>query len=139
MAPKAVIAALICYFPTVVNMVRGLDSPSPILFDLFALLNASRWQILFKLRLPASLPFLFASIRIATANCFIGALVAEWVSADRGAGYLMQIKMYQLETATVYATVLATSLTAILFFCLAGVVERSMVPWAAERAERSSV
>ncbi|MEO6391015.1 MAG: ABC transporter permease [Pyrinomonadaceae bacterium] len=133
MISKSVVAGLITFFPTVINMVRGLSSPSPLLFDLFTTLDATRLQVLFKLRLPASMSYLFASLKIATANCFIGALVAEWISADRGAGYLMVIKMYQLETPMLYATVFATSMAAIFFFRLVGSIEAWFLPWAVRR------
>src|SRR5262249_37484951 len=72
-APKFVIAALISFFPTLVNMVRGLEAVEPSALELMRVLSANRRQIFFKLRLPSSLPFLFSALKIATASCVIGA------------------------------------------------------------------
>ena len=72
-APKVVIAALISFFPTLVNMVRGLQAVEPSALELMRVLSANRRQIFFKLRLPSSLPFLFSALKIATASCVIGA------------------------------------------------------------------
>jgi ABC-type nitrate/sulfonate/bicarbonate transport system permease component len=127
--PKAVIAGIISFFPALVNLTRGLNSVDPLLLDLFATYYAPSWKVLLKLRLPASLPFLFSALRIASANCFIGALVAEWIGAERGIGYLIQIRMYQLNIESLYASVAASSAAAVLFFGLIALVERITLPW----------
>ena len=74
-APKIVIAALICFFPTLVNMVRGLKAVSPQMLELMRVLSANDREVLFKIRLQSSLPFLFAALRIASTTCVIGAIV----------------------------------------------------------------
>ena len=74
-APKIVIAALICFFPTLVNMVRGLKAVSPQMLELMRVLSASEREILWKIRLQSSLPFLFAALKIASTTCVIGAIV----------------------------------------------------------------
>ena len=71
-APKIVIAALICFFPTLVNMVRGLQAVSPQMLELMRVLSASDREVLFKIRLQSSLPFLFAALKIASTTCVIG-------------------------------------------------------------------
>ena len=112
-APKIVIAALICFFPTLVNMVRGLESVEASALELMRVLSATRRQILFKLRLPSSLPFLFAALKISTASSVIGAIVAEWIGADTGLGYLIVISTFEFRTGLLYATtVVASSATA---------------------------
>lgn len=80
-APKIVIAALICFFPTLVNMVRGLKAVSPQMLDLLRVLSASDREILWKVRLQSSLPFLFAALKIASTTCVIGAIVGEWIGS----------------------------------------------------------
>ena len=70
-APKIVIAALICFFPTLVNMVRGLKSVSPQTIELMRVLSASEREVLLKIRLQSSLPFLFAALKIASTTCVI--------------------------------------------------------------------
>lgn len=129
LVPKAVAAGLITFFPVLVNMTKGLSEVDPDLLDLFALLNANRWQVLWRLRLPSSLPFLFASLRISAANCFIGAIVAEWIGADRGIGYLIQLRMYQLRIDGLYAAMLASSAAAVAFFGVVVAAEYVLAPW----------
>ena len=85
-APKIVIAALICFFPTLVNMVRGLKSVSPQMLDLMRVLSASEAEVLWKIRLQSSLPFLFAALKIASTTCVIGAIVGEWIGFELRAG-----------------------------------------------------
>jgi len=83
MTPKIVIAAVICFFPTLVNMIRGLDSASDNEHELFRVLSATRSEIFWSLRLPRALPMLFSSLRIASATAVIGAIVGEWIGSDR--------------------------------------------------------
>ena len=88
-APKIVIAALICFFPTLVNMVRGLKAVSPQMLELMRVLSASDREILWKIRLQSSLPFLFAALKIASTTCVIGAIVGEWIGSNYGLGSLI--------------------------------------------------
>jgi NitT/TauT family transport system permease protein len=126
---KAAIAAIITFFPILINMTRGLKSADPLALDLFATLNASKLQTFLKLRFPGSLPYLFTALKIGAANCFIGAIVGEWISADRGIGYLTQIYLYQLNIDLLYATVLASSVAAILLVSLINLLEFIFCPW----------
>lgn len=126
---KAAIAALITFFPILINMTRGLKSTDPLALDLFATLNASKFQTFRKLRFPGSLPYLFAALKVGAANCFIGAIIGEWISANRGIGYLTQIYLYQLNIDLLYATLLASSVAAILLACAISILERLLCPW----------
>src|SRR5262245_56600846 len=120
-APKVVIAALISFFPTLVNMVRGLQAVEPSALELMRVLSANRRQIFFTLRRPSSLPFLFSALKIATASFVIGAIVAGWVASDTGLGYLSIGATFEIRTGRLYATTgLGSSLA--LGFCLAGVL-----------------
>ena len=77
LVPKAMISTYLSFFPVVVGMVKGLRSPDLMLMDLMHTYKASRWQVLWKLRLPASVPFLFASMKVAIAISLVGAIVGE--------------------------------------------------------------
>ncbi|MFL5240136.1 MAG: ABC transporter permease [Rhizomicrobium sp.] len=77
MEPKIAIAALICFFPTLVNMVRGLESVNPQAMELMRVLSASKREVFFKLRLYNSLPYLFSALKIAASTAVIGAIVGE--------------------------------------------------------------
>ena len=131
-APKVVIAALISFFPTLVNMVRGLDAVEPSALELMRVLSANRRQIFFKLRLPSSLPFLFSALKIATASCVIGAIVAEWVGADTGLGYLIIVSTFEFRTGLLYATTAVASFLALAFFLAVVLVEKAVVRWKPE-------
>ena len=131
-APKIVIAALICFFPTLVNMVRGLESVEASALELMRVLSATRRQILFKLRLPSSLPFLFAALKISTASSVIGAIVAEWIGADTGLGYLIVISTFEFRTGLLYATTVVASLLALGLFLSIVVLERLVIRWQPE-------
>ena len=83
--PKAMISTYLCFFPVVVGMVKGLRSPSIILVDLMNSYSASKAEVFWKLRLPASIPYLFASLKVAIALSVVGAIVAELPAGAQGA------------------------------------------------------
>ena len=89
LAPKVAIAAIICFFPTLVNMVRGLESVSPQSMELMHVLSASKRQVFFRLRVPTSLPYLFSALRIAASTATVGAIVGEWIGSQDGIGALI--------------------------------------------------
>lgn len=128
-APKIVIAALICFFPTLVNMVRGLKAVSPATLDLMRVLSATKWEILWKLRLQSSLPFLFAALKIASTTCVIGAIVGEWIGSNYGLGALIIEATFNYRAPLLYATVFVCAGLAVLLFSLVGIAERRVVRW----------
>lgn len=133
-SPKVVIAALISFFPTLVNMVRGLESVDPQALELMKVLSASRVEVFFKVRLFASLPFLFASLKIAATSAVIGAVVAEWIGSSQGLGYMIVQATFNYRTAELYAAMVVTSLFAMVSFLLVGITERLVVRWNVEAA-----
>lgn len=126
---KVVIAALICFFPTLVNMVRGLQSVSPQALELARILSASKSEVFWKIRLPSSLPFLFSALKIAATTCVIGAIVGEWVGADKGLGALILDSTFNFRSAVLYATVFLSSGLSVLMFALVSLAERWIVRW----------
>lgn len=129
LTPKIIIAALICFFPTLVNMVQGLKSASPAMLDLMRVLSASPNEILWKVRLPASLPFLFAALRIAATSCVMGAIVAEWIGSTYGLGALIIDATFNYRSALLYATVVIAALLAVALFSLVSLAESRIVRW----------
>ncbi len=132
LAPKVAIAALISFFPTLVNMVRGLESVDKQALELMHVLSASRTEVFLKLRLISSLPFLFAALKISTGACVVGAIVAEWIGSDTGLGVLVVNATYQFRTPLLYATMVVASVMALLFFGAIVILERLIVHWEAE-------
>ncbi len=129
MKPKIAIAALICFFPTLVNMVRGLSSVNPRSVELMRVLAASDREVFLKLRLPNSLPYLFASLRIATSTAVIGAIVGEWIGSTAGLGALIIQATYNFDTPLLYASVVLASAFSVTFFAAVGWLERRIVTW----------
>ncbi|WP_342358995.1 ABC transporter permease [Terrarubrum flagellatum] len=129
MEPKIAIAALICFFPTLVNMVRGLESVNPQAMELMRVLSASKTEVFFKLRLQNSLPYLFSALKIAASTAVIGAIVAEWIGSTVGIGALIIQAMYAFDSALLYATVVVGSSFSVLFFLAITLIERLVVRW----------
>lgn len=129
MEPKITIAALICFFPTLVNMVRGLEAVNPQSMDLFRVISASKTEIFFKLRLPNSLPYLFSALKIAASTSVIGAVVGEWIGSTQGIGALIIQATYNFDSALLYSAVLMSSVFSGLFFLAITFLERTVVRW----------
>lgn len=128
-APKVMIAALISFFPTLVNMVRGFKAVDAQVFELMQVLSASKREVFFKVRVYSSLPFLFAALKIAAPAAVIGAIVAEWIGAKEGLGALIIEATYNFNTPLLYATMLLGSLLSIFFFVVIGIIERATIRW----------
>lgn len=131
LAPKIIIAALICFFPTLVNMVRGLKAVSPATLDLMRVLSATRSEIFWKVRIQSSLPFLFAALKIASTTCVIGAIVAEWIGSSFGLGALIIEATYNFRSPLLYATVFTAALLAVAMFSLVSFAETRLIRWKA--------
>jgi NitT/TauT family transport system permease protein len=129
--PKALISTYLSFFPVAVGMVKGLRSPELLHLDLMRTYNASAAQIFWKLRAPASVPFLFASMKVAVAASLVGAIVGELpTGAVAGIGSKLLAGSYYSQTIDIWAALVAGSVVAALLVTLVGVagriVERSM-------------
>ena len=127
--PKVLIAALITFFPMLVNAVTGLRSVDPAAHDFFRTLNASAWQTFWHLRLPASLPYVLAALRISVPLSLIGAVVAEWMAGDGGVGQLILIANSDFDTASLFAAVLVLASIAVSLTAAVAYVERRLLAW----------
>ena len=134
-APKIIIAALICFFPTLVNMVQGLKAASPAMLDLMRVLSASGAEVFWKVRLPASLPFLFAALKIAATSSVVGAIVAEWIGSSYGLGALIIDATYNFRSPLLYATVVIAATLAVVLFFAVSLVEKKVVRWKTTASE----
>jgi NitT/TauT family transport system permease protein len=129
MEPKVVIAAVVCFFPTLVNMVRGLESVNSQSLELMKVLSASKTEIFFKLRLLNSVPYLFSALKIAASTAVIGAIVGEWIGSNTGIGALIIQSTYNFDSAMLYATVIVGSAFSVAFFLAVTLVERLVIRW----------
>lgn len=123
--PKALISTYLSFFPVVVGMVKGLRSPEQIQLDLMHTYNASTAQTLVKLRWPASVPYLFASLKVAIAAALVGAIVGELpTGAVEGLGARLLSGSYYGQTAQIWAALFMASAVAAGLVALVGVMEK---------------
>ena len=131
--PKIAIAALVCFFPSLVNMVRGLNSPNPQALELMRVLSASKTEVFFKLRLYSSLPYLFSALRISASMAVIGAVVGEWIGATVGIGALIIQATFNFDSALLYSAIVMSAALSGTFFLVVAVLERVIVKWQPEQ------
>jgi NitT/TauT family transport system permease protein len=132
MEPKITIAALICFFPTLVNMVRGLEAVNPQSMELMRVLSASKTEIFFRLRLFNALPYLFSALRISASMCVIGAVVGEWVGANVGVGAMIIQATFNFDSALLYSAIVMSASLSGAFFLLVTLAERWLIRWQPE-------
>jgi len=129
MEPKIAIAALICFFPTLVNMTRGLRDVSPQQLELMRILSASPREVFIKLRLKNALPYLFSALKIAASTAVIGAIVGEWIGATSGIGALIIQATYNFDSPLLYATIVVGSVFSATFFGVISWAEHRLLKW----------
>jgi len=123
--PKSIISAYLSFFPVVVGIVKGLRSPDGMQLDLLRTYNASARDVLLKLRLPASLPYLFASLKVGVAASLVGAIVGELpTGAVAGLGARLLSGSYYGQTVQIWAALFAAAIVAAGLVMLIGWVER---------------
>jgi NitT/TauT family transport system permease protein len=127
--PKVFIAALIVFFPIMVNALIGFRSVNPNALALLESLAAGRSEVFLRLRVPSSLPYLFAAFRVSIPLSVIGAVVAEWFSGDRGLGSVIYIANNNLDMATAFAGVFTLALLGVGLFLLTTAIERRVLFW----------
>ncbi len=124
--PKAIISAFLSFFPVLVGMVKGLRSPDQMQLDQLATYNASRMQVLWKLRLPSSMPYLFASLKVGIAASLVGAIVGEMpTGAVAGLGARLLSGSYYGQTVQIWAALFMAALVAAGLVMIIGWVERA--------------
>lgn len=127
---KAAVVVVMVFFPMLVNTVAGLRDTSAMQRDLMRTYGSSYWQTLFKLRLPAALPFIFNGLKIATTLALIGAIVAEFFgSPTRGLGFRISTSVGALALDVVWAVIVVAALTGTAFYGAVAWLERRMTFW----------
>jgi len=123
--PKAIISAYLSFFPVVVGMVKGLRSPDAMQLDLLQTYGASRGQTFVKLRMPASVPYLFASLKVGVAAALVGAIVGELpTGAVSGLGARLLSGSYYGQTVQIWAALFAAAVLAASLVAVIGLAER---------------
>jgi NitT/TauT family transport system permease protein len=122
--PKIIIAALIAFFPVLVNAVVGLRSVDAEIMELMNSIAASRRQIFWRVRLPNSLPYILPALKVAALLSVVGAMVGEFVGSDRGLGYLMILGDVNLDTDLLFASLVVVTALGLVIYSLLEMFER---------------
>ena len=133
--PKIAIGFLIAVFAIVIDMVLGLKSVPPDILDLARSLRGGRMATLWRIRFPCALPSLFAGMKVAISLALVGAIVGEFVSSQRGLGYVILSAQGTFDTARVFAAILVLGVMGVALFWLVTLAERLAIPWHASQKE----
>lgn len=131
-ASRVTVTFLVAFFPLVISTATGLLAAPPELIELSRSLRASRFQQLFLVRLPYSVPFVFSGLKLAMTFSVVGAVVGEFVAADQGLGYQIMSATAFFRTSLAFGALLILSFLGIILFQAVVVVERVFFPWAAQ-------
>lgn len=127
-APKITLAFLISFFPIVISTVVGLQSLDKNLVNLVRSMGANEWQTFFKVRLPAALPSIFGGFKVAISLAVIGAVIGEYVAAERGLGYLQLQANSLFDTTLNFAAVVSISALGVMLYFVIDFIESRVSP-----------
>jgi ABC-type nitrate/sulfonate/bicarbonate transport system permease component len=127
--PKVLIAALITFFPVLINTIAGLRAVNAGALDVFRSLDASPLDVLLKLRIPSAMPYLFAALKVAITLSLIGAVVAEWSGSGRGLGRVILLAHANLDMPTLFAGVFVLASLGVVLTSIISIVERRLLFW----------
>jgi NitT/TauT family transport system permease protein len=129
LAPKIVLIVVIAFFPVAIDMLAGLQSVQSSFVALMESVGASRGKILMRVRIPHSLPYLMAGLKVAITFSVIGAIVGEFAGANQGLGYVIEFASTQLDTPLIFAALVVVSVLGLAFYYVVELAERVLVPW----------
>jgi NitT/TauT family transport system permease protein len=128
-APAIATAFLLCFFPVAVNVATGLATLEPELEDLLRSLGAGKFDILWKVGLPRTMPYFFASLKIAITLAFVGAVISETIASNAGIGYLMLQASSQFRIPLMFAGVSVIALMGVAAYLVFALIERRVTGW----------
>lgn len=128
--PKIVMVFLVCFFPIVLATATGLQATPPEFSELVRSLSANHLQMFWKVRFPSALPHVFVGLKVAISLAVIGAVIAEFVGASEGLGYLIVFSQGQAQTSLAFGAIVVLGAMSIALFYALVAVERLIVPWA---------
>jgi len=133
--PAILTAMTTCIFPIVVNVATGLATTEPEMEDVLKALGASRWQVLWNVGLPRTMPYFFASLKIAVTLAFVGTVLSETVAANRGIGTVMMMASASFDVPLAFAGLFALALLGILLYVVFAIIEQRICGWANRKNE----
>ena len=135
--PAIISAFLISFFPILVNVATGIATVEPELQDVLRALGAKKTDIILKVGLPRSMPYFFASLKIAITVAFVGSIIAETVAANKGIGHMMIAASSRFDVPLVFAGLMITAFMGIAMYVIANAIERRMTGWATRGMDQS--
>lgn len=133
--PAILTALTTCIFPIVVNVATGLATTEPEMEDVLKALGASRWQVLWNVGLPRTMPYFFASLKIAVTLAFVGTVLSETVAANRGIGTVMMMASASFDVTLAFAGLFALAILGILLYVVFALVEQRICGWANRKTD----
>ena len=127
--PKVIVAALLVFFPVMVDSMTGFEALDRRLLFLSRSMGASRFQTLWRLRFPTAVPYIFSGMKIAVVLAVTVVIVAEFVGSDNGLGYLILRATANHDLALAFAALFVAALIGLALTFLVGVLERLIIPW----------
>jgi NitT/TauT family transport system permease protein len=126
---RVVTAGLICFFPSLVNILRGVKQTDRNFTEIFVVYSASKFSTFKLLLLPSIAPYVFSALKVSSSLAIVGALVGEFVGANKGLGFLIIVNYYNLNTPIVFTAILITSCAGILFYYFINFIENKVLFW----------
>lgn len=126
---KVFTATMMAFFPVFVSLVRGLRSVDPLILDLYRAFSASRLHVMLHARLPASAPFLFASLKVAVLLSLIGAIVSEFIASSQGLGYIIKSRSQEFDVSIMFASIISLAIMGVLATAFIQVLQKRIVFW----------
>ncbi len=127
--PKVIISFWLAYFPIVINMITGLRDIQPEMIDLASSMSATKLQTFVKIRLPNSLPYFFSGLKLGGVVALLGAVVGEYVGADKGLGYLIMWANSSYDIKLLFSVVIALVLLGKVIYSMVTWIERHAISW----------
>ena len=127
--PKVLVVTLVAFFPIIVNMIDGFNSTDKDLINLLKTMNATKWQIFLKVKIPSALPSTFSGLRIAATYSVMGAVIGEWLGASKGLGIYIRNASNSYLIDQVFAAIIVIVGISILFYSALLILEKVIIPW----------
>jgi NitT/TauT family transport system permease protein len=127
--PKVLVTFLVCFFPITIDAVVGLRSVSPETILLARSMGAGGWKTFMAIKLPHALPNIFGGLKVAITLAVVGSIVAEFVGADRGLGYLLMTATGNLDTTFLFAVLVVLIFVGIVLYLAVEATEAAFIPW----------
>jgi ABC-type nitrate/sulfonate/bicarbonate transport system permease component len=129
LTPKIIVITLVCFFPVIVAMLDGLTQTDRAMLDYMRMIGASKRQTFWKLELPHALPSLFSGLKLSATYSVMGAVIAEWLGADKGIGVYIQMSRASFLTTRVFVAIVVIVVLSVLLFGIIALLESLVIRW----------